>query len=153
MLIVIFYLAGLVVACAMALLTNQPQTTSSIAGVMLQYFLPIGVGLPLLISGLGHVFQSDLAAKRLGWPTGNPFQKELGFWDFAAGVIAILSFWQHGPFWLATIIVNVLFWVLAGGLHAWELLRHKNIRADNAITAIVDFLVPITLVILYALSA
>ena len=119
---------------------------------MLQYFLPVGVGLPLILAFFGQVFQSDLAARRLEWPVGNPFQKELGFWDRAAGVAAIVCFWKNGDFWQAAILFNGIFWTLAGGLHVWEVVRKKNYNVDNVATAIVDFLVPATLVLLSVLA-
>ena len=150
--IAIFYVLGLIVGGVAALLSNQPHTTQLMAQTILQYFLFVGVGLPLVIAFFGHVFQSDLAARRLGWPTGNPFQKELGFWDGAAGVAAIVCFWRHGDFWLATILFNGICWTLAAVLHTWEVVRKKNYNADNVATAVVDFLVPATLVLLYVLA-
>jgi len=56
----------------------------------------ISVGVPALIAFFGHPFGGQAAARRLGWPTGNPFQTELGIWDGAAGIVAIAAFWCHG---------------------------------------------------------
>ena len=153
MAVAIFYVLGLVVAGTAALLSSGPHTTQEMAQTMLHYFLPVGVGLPLVFAFFGHVFQSDLAARRLGWPAGSPFQKEVGFWDGAAGIAAIMCFWKSGDFWLATILINAIFWTLAGGLHTWEVIREKNYHADNVATSVVDFLVPITLIVLYLLAA
>jgi hypothetical protein len=119
---------------------------------MLRWFLPVGVGMPLALAFFGHVFRSELAARRLGWPAGNPFQWELGFWDGAAGAAAIVCFWKQGDFWLATILFNAIFWTLAAGLHIWEVVHKKNYNVDNVATAVVDLLVPATLILLYALA-
>ena len=150
--IVIGYVLGLTVGVAAALLMHA-QTTPAFAQIMLRCFLPIGVGLPLVFSFVGHVLMSDRVAARLGWAAGSPFQKEVGFWDGASGVAALLCPWFGVEFWLAVIIFNAIFWFLAGGLHVHEVIRHKNFNFDNASTAIVDFLVPITLIVLFALSA
>jgi hypothetical protein len=48
---------------------------------------PLGcLQLSLLIAFFGHTFKGEVAARRLGWPAGNPFQTELGIWDGAATV-------------------------------------------------------------------
>ena len=152
MAVAIFYVLGLLVSVAAVLLMGQAHTVKTGAEVMLQYFLPVGVGLPLIFAFSGHVFRSDLAARRLGWAMGSPFQKEVGFWDLAAGVAAICCFWLKGDFWLATILFNTIFWVLAGGLHIKEVVKEKNYNIDNAATAVVDFLVPATMVALYLIG-
>jgi len=147
-----FYIIGLLIGFIAAIISKQSFSTQSYAHTVMQYFLLIGVGVPLVIGFIGHVFQSDLAARRLGWPTGNPFQKELGFWDGASGVTAIVGFWIHGKFWLAAILFNGIFWIFAGILHIWEMIHKKNYHADNVATAVMDFIVPITLIILYVLA-
>jgi hypothetical protein len=111
-LIAIFYVAGL--AAGVIAGATGSGGSAAFAGAMLRWVLLVGVGVPLLISGLGHVFRGETAARRLGWPSGNPFQTELGIWDGAGGVIAIVAFWRHGDFWLATVIAQALFWTGGG---------------------------------------
>jgi hypothetical protein len=152
MVITIFYILGLLSGFFMVFLSGQWHSSQQISQMLLRTFLVIGVGIPLLISSIGHIFKSDLAAKRLGWPIGNPFQKEVGFFDGAAGIISILSYWHFGEFLLATIIYNCICWTLAAILHVKEVIQHKNYKFDNVSTGVVDFLVPITLLILYILS-
>lgn len=118
----------------------------------LRWVLLLGVGVPLLVAFVGHAFGGQSAARRLGWPEGNPFQTKLGIWDGAGGLIAIIAFWQHGGFWLATVTAHAFFWTGAGVVHVRELVRARNLRADNLLPAFVDFLVPITIVTLFVLT-
>ena len=152
MFIGICYLASLAVGTAVVFLQPGTRTVQLVAGTLLHFVLLLGVGVPLVVGGFGHVFKSDLAARRLGWPSGNPFQKELGFWDFAAGVGAIVAFWRGSEFMLAAIIINAIFWVSAGMLHIQHVVRHRNYNFDNAIPAVVDILVPATLIVFYLLA-
>jgi hypothetical protein len=152
MVITILYFVGLLCGAIAVMLTGGPRTTATVAAMLLQYFLLISVGFASIIAFLGHVFRGETAARLLGWPPGNPFQKELGFWDLAAGVVAIIGFWRHGDFWLAIIIIITIFWVLAGCLHLYHVLKDKNYHIDNALPAIMDFIVPITMIAFYCMA-
>ena len=152
MFIGICYLVSLVVGTAAALQQPGPHTVQAVAETLLRFVLLIGAGVPLVAGGYGHVFQSDLAASRLGWETGNPFQKELGFWDFAGGIGALAAFWVGGDFRLAIIFINAVFWLSAGALHIRHVAQHHNYNADNAISAGADILVPFTLITLFLLA-
>ncbi len=138
MVIALCYLLGLAAGGAAAVAHGDGQA----AAIMLQWFLPLGVGLPLIVAFFGHSFGGVKAAQRLGWPPGSPFQTEVGIWDGAAGVIAVLAFWHHGGFWLATVIVHSLFWAGAGVVHVRDLIRGGNRRADNLLPALVNFWCP-----------
>ena len=146
------YVLGLIVGCAAAALSYPQGPAQLFAHTMLRYFLPVGVGLTLLFASIGHVFKSRIAARRLGWPADNPFQKELGFWDGAAGVVSLMCFWASTDFWLAAVVFNAIFWTLAAVNHAWEVVHNRNYAFDNVSTAVVDFLVPVTLIVLYAVG-
>jgi len=83
MVIAIFYILGLLAGAIAVIFSVDALTIQFISKTILRYFLPVGVGAPLIISSIGHVFKSDLAARRLGWAAGSPFHKEVGFWDGA----------------------------------------------------------------------
>jgi hypothetical protein len=65
----------------------------------------------------------------------------------------VLTFWRHDGFWLAAVILHSLFWTGAGVVHVREIVRERNRRADNMLPAVVNFLVPPTLIILYVLAS
>lgn len=90
------------------------------------------IGLKGLYAFLGHFFKSDEVAAGIGWPAGNPFQKEIAFTNLSLGVLGILSIWLHGSFWLATIIAHSVFTWGAAYVHLEELTKRKNINLYNA---------------------
>ena len=149
MVIATLYLIGLASGVAALWADGIPFALPEAAPILFRYFMLLGVGLSLAIACFGHVFASDRAAKRIGWPTGNPFQKELGYWDGAAGLAAMLCF-THGPeFWLAVVIINAPFWAMAGLLHAVHIARYRNFNLDNALPAIANLAYAVTMVFLY----
>jgi hypothetical protein len=150
--IAVSYVVGIVTGL-IAGATHSESGVSGFAGEMLRWTFLIAVGIPLLIAFVGHTFRGEVAARRLGWPPGNPFQTELGIWDGAGGVIAIIAFWRHDGFWLAAVILHSLFWTGAGVVHVREIVRERNRRADNILPAVVNFLVPATLITLYVLAS
>lgn len=152
MVITALYFIGLLFGFIAVKVTGGYMTTQGIATIMLQYFFLISVGLTSVIGFYGHVFMGKTSAKLLGWPPDNPFQKEVGFWDLAGGVGAILAFWKHGEFWLAVIIITTIFWTLAGMLHLKHVISNKNYHLDNLLPSFTNFLIPITLIVLYIVS-
>jgi len=151
MLIAILYLVALAIGFA-NVLTIHATTVPAIAATLLRWYFLIAVGTTLIIAGIGHALKGDFTAKRLNWPAGNPFQKEVGYWDFAVGVVSVMAFWWHGNFWLAAATVNVVFWTLAGALHVYELVEHRNRQLDNALPAVMDIVGAATLLTLYLLA-
>lgn len=153
MIITILYFIGLICGIIAVKVTGGYMTTPVIATIILQYFFIISVGLPSVIGFYGHVFKGKTSAKLLGWPSDNPFQKEVGFWDLAGGVGAILCFWIHGGFWLAVIIITSIFWTLAGILHFKHVIKYKNYHLDNLLPSFMNFIIPVTLILLYIVSS
>jgi hypothetical protein len=47
---------------------------------------------------MGHYFLSDPVAESIGWPTGNPFQLEVGFANLAVGIL-VLSLYPRSDDW------------------------------------------------------
>lgn len=57
----------------------------SIAGALLRWLLVFPVGFGSVWAFLGHFFKSDEVAGYIGWPAGNPFQKEVAFANLPLG--------------------------------------------------------------------
>ena len=49
-------------------------------------------------------------------------------------------------------IVHALFWTGAGIVHLRDIVHDNDLHADNALPAVVDFLVPATIITLYILA-
>lgn len=102
------------------------------------------VGVWLFISGLGHVMIPDEIAESIGWPTGSPFQREVGFGDLAWGVVALLCVRVRGTMREAVAIgTGIFLWGAAGG-HIYEMLAHDNSAPNNSgVMLYVDIVVPV----------
>jgi hypothetical protein len=102
-------------------------------GIVLMWQLAIGLGLGLLWAGLGHLLMPDTVAESIGWTTGSPFQREVGMWDVALGVVGVLCLvFRDEGFWTATIIGTGIFYVGAGLGHVYELVIHGDTAVYNA---------------------
>jgi hypothetical protein len=102
-------------------------------GSILMWQLAIGLGLGLIWAGLGHLMMPDTVAESIGWPTGSPFQHEVGMWDVALGIVGVLCLvFRDEGFWTATIIGTGIFFVGAGLGHVYELVAHGDTAAYNA---------------------
>jgi hypothetical protein len=84
-------------------LSKVPRTPLQVVHILLLYALVLGVGVIRLPLGfIPHVFFADQAAQSIGWPTGSPFQFDVGVHDGAWGALSFLCIWIGGLFWLAT---------------------------------------------------
>ena len=82
-----------------------------IVRLLLLYALLLDVGvIGFFLGFVPHVLFADAAAQLIGWPTGSPFQFEVGIHDGAWGVLGLLCTWIGGTFWLATGLGWSLFW-------------------------------------------
>ncbi|WP_237713361.1 DUF6790 family protein [Halococcus hamelinensis] len=123
---VVFVVAALAAALVQVLLLGQPIVESLLVG-----FLVFTVGMQGLWAFLGHYFQSDEVATSIGWPTGNPFQKEIAFTNLAFGTLGVLCIWLHGGFWIAAGLGHAIFVLGAGTVHFAEIHEHGNTHPGN----------------------
>ncbi|MDD1706272.1 MAG: hypothetical protein LUQ12_04465 [Methanoregulaceae archaeon] len=102
-------------------------------GIVLMWQLAVGLGLGLIWGGLGHLLMPDLVAESIGWPAGSPFQREVGMWDIALGIVGVLCLvFRDEGFWTATIIGTGIFFIGAGLGHVYEFVVHGDAAAGNA---------------------
>ena len=77
--------------------------------IFLLYLFGVGVAGSGIGGFFGHFFISDSVAESIGWPTGNPFQLEVGFANLAVGILGIVAMGRRDGFREATVIaVTVL---------------------------------------------
>ncbi|WP_319583745.1 DUF6790 family protein [uncultured Pseudodesulfovibrio sp.] len=108
-----------------------------LADALLPWLLGVQVGLGALWAFLGHYFKSDEVAGYIGWPPGNPFQKEIAFTNLALGLCGVLSFLLRNTplrdgFWLATILFATVFLCGAFTVHLTDRKEHGNKKPGNA---------------------
>lgn len=101
-------------------------------GTFLMWQLAVGFGLSYLYAATGHLFFADKVAESIGWPTGSPFQREVGMWDLSMGICGLLCLKFREDFWTAVIIGFGIFSVLAGLGHVYELVVHADFSPNNA---------------------
>ncbi len=147
---IFFPLCGAIISVAHIRL--KQYTDAQALGCFLMWQLAVGLGIGLLYGGLGHLFFADKVAASIGWPVGNPFQREVGIWDTVMGLTAILCLKYGEDFWRAVIIGPGLFLVAAGAGHVWELMAHGNTSVNNAGAVMYfDLLYPLFLAALFLL--
>lgn len=149
MIFVITWILGLAAGAAATLLNPSVRTFGEICRNLLFYQMTVTVALSGLIGFWGHVFRSDMVAEQIGWKTGSPFQKELGYAELGYAIAGLMCIWQGKEFWLAVIVLVSPLFFLAGLNHIREMIVDKNISAHNTATSIADLLMPVSWVLLW----
>jgi hypothetical protein len=130
-------------------LSPLPRTRGRIVRLLLLYALVLGVGVIGLFMGfVPHVFFADMAARLIGWPTGSPFQFEVGIHDGAWGVLGFLCICISGTFWLATGLGWSLFMLGATYGHIHQMIIAGNYAPYNFLTIFSDGFIAIWLLVL-----
>ena len=106
-----------------------------------------GIGL-ILFGFIPHVFFSDYIARNIGWPTGSPFQMEVGFHDGCWGLLGLLSYKFRRGFIQATVIGLALFLIMAGVNHLGEMIIKANYAPYNVQYVLGDLLPALVFVVL-----
>jgi hypothetical protein len=116
----------------------------------LMWQIGVGLGLGYFYSGLGHLLLADQVAESIGWPTGSPFQREVGMWDAALGIVGLLCLrFRDTGFWTATVLIAGIFSVSAGTGHVYEMVVNGNYSPNNAGPVMyMDLLYPVFLIVL-----
>lgn len=130
--------------------SSEPHNFSLLAKISLRYLVLIVTGLGGIFAFMGHAFNPDGIAGKIGWATGSPFQFEVAVANLAFGVVGILSFWVSGTFRVAAATVNAIFLLGCGYGHLKDLLIHANSSPLNTGPTIWlnDLLLPLILLLL-----
>ncbi len=137
---------GIVIALLSVLLpvvhlyvSKVPRTRRRVIHILLLYALVLDVGvIGLPLGFIPHVFFADETARAIGWPTGSPFQFEVGVHDGAWGVLGFLCIWIGGTFWLATGLGWALFMLGATYGHVRQTLLNGDYAPYNFLTIFSD---------------
>jgi hypothetical protein len=131
------------------LVSKVPRTPAAILRLFLLYAFVLDVGLVGFVFGfIPHVFFADVAARQIGWPTGSPFQFEVGVHDGAWGILGFLCLWIGGTFWLATGLGWALFMFGATFGHIREMMLQGNYAPYNFLTIFSDGFIAVWLLVL-----
>jgi 4-amino-4-deoxy-L-arabinose transferase-like glycosyltransferase len=120
--------------------------------IFLLYLFGVGVAGSGIGGFFGHFFISDLVAESIGWPTGNPFQLEVGFANLAVGILGIVAMGRRDGFREATVMAVTIFGVGATVVHVMDVIEFGNLAPGNTIQNISNLLRPALLIAFLAAS-
>ena len=141
-----YSLLPLLLTAVHILLDRQANTTTQRIEIALMYLLAISVGANGIGGAFGHLFLSDLVAEGIGWPTGSPFQLEMGFANLTIGILGVVAISRHGGFRTATILATTIIGVGATLVHLQDIAAHGNLSPGNTIQNISNLLDPVLLI-------
>lgn len=131
-----------------------PRTFSLFSDISLRYLVAVNTGLGGILAFMGHAFNPDEIAEKIGWAAGSPFQTEVAVANLSFGITGLLSFWVGGTFRVAAATANGIFLLGCGFIHVRDMLSHGNTSPLNtgAVLWISDFILPLVLLIFAVLE-
>jgi hypothetical protein len=84
-----FSILPVIIAAGHLVLDRSSRPRERRLEIFLLYLFGVGIAGSGIGGFFGHFFLSDSVAKSIGWPTGNPFQLEVGFANLAVGILSI----------------------------------------------------------------
>jgi len=148
-----YSLLPLLLAAAHTLLGPQSRTPARRIELFTIYLLAISVGANGLSGAFGHLFLSDLVAEGVGWPTGSPFQLEMGFANLLLGVLGLMAVGRRDGFRTATILATTIIGLGATAVHLHDIATTGNLAPGNTVQNIGNLLDPFLLIGLAWLAA
>src|SRR4029453_10358506 len=150
--IFIYSILPLIIAVVHLSLEKSSQSRERKLEIFLLYLFGIGVAGSGIGGFIGHYFISDSVAESIGWPTGNPFQLEVGFANLAVGILGIVAMGRRDGFREATVIAGTVFGVGATVVHVMDVIESGNLAPGNTIQNISNLLRPALLIAFLAAS-
>ena len=141
-----YSLLPLLLATAHILLSKESRSGARRIAIFIVYLLAISVGANGLGGAFGHLFLSDLVAEGIGWPTGSPFQLEMGYANLLIGVLGLMAVGRRDGFRTAAIIATSILGFGATLVHLQDIAAHGNLAPGNTIQNISNLLDPILLI-------
>jgi hypothetical protein len=133
-------------------LDPRPRDRRRTVEVYLIYVFMLGVAGGGFSGFFGHLFTPDAVAESIDWPTGNPFQQEMGFANLALGVLGFISAFRRDGFREATVLAVAIVGVGATVVHVTDMLQEGNVAPGNSIQNIGNLLKPALLIPLLIVS-
>jgi hypothetical protein len=141
-----YSLLPLLLTAVHLLLDRQANTLTRRIEITLMYLLAISVGANGIGGAFGHLFLSDLVSEAIGWPTGSPFQLEMGFANLTIGLLGLVAIGRRDGFRTAAIMATTIIGVGATLVHLQDIAAHGNLSPGNTIQNISNLLDPILLI-------
>ncbi|HRP02415.1 MAG TPA: hypothetical protein PLE30_07205 [Candidatus Kapabacteria bacterium] len=150
---IIIIVVGYVIALIHFFFLNKDRSKAKLIDILFVYSLVFQVGgIGVFLGFVPHVFFADKVAIGIGWPTGSPFQKEVGIHDGVWGLLGFLCIKYKNGFRAATAIGWALFMFGAAVGHVVQSINEGNFAEYNFLMIFVDFFVAFALPALLYLS-
>ena len=150
--VVSFSVLPVIIAIGHLALDSSSRPRERRLELFLLYLFGVGVAGSGIGGFFGHVFISDPVAESIGWPTGNPFQLEVGMANLAVGILGIVAMGRRDGFREATVIAATVFGVGATLVHAMDVIESSNLAPGNTTQNISNLLRPALLIAFLAAS-
>jgi 4-amino-4-deoxy-L-arabinose transferase-like glycosyltransferase len=142
----IYSILPLIIAVGHLSLDKSSQSRERKLEIFLLYLFGVSVAGSGIGGFFGHFFISDSVAESIGWPTGNPFQLEVGFANLAVGTLGIVAMGRRDGFREATVIAVTVFGVGATIVHARDIIETGNLAPGNTLQNVGNLLKPALLI-------
>lgn len=152
MIFIITWIIGIGIGTVTVIFNSRCRSVGSVCSNLLFYQLTVTCFLMNFIGFMGHVFYSDMVARSIGWATGSPFQKELGFAEFGFAIISFMCIWFYQKFRLSIIISVSTTNILCAINHFIEIINKGNYSPNNTLSIFWDLLIPLTWIALYIIE-
>jgi len=154
MLSIIFLSFSFICISVCLLRTPAPRTSTVFSEISLRYLVAINTGIGGILAFMGHAFNPDEIAAKIGWAAGSPFQTEVAVANLSFGITGIISFWIGGTFRVAAATPIGVFALGCGFIHARDMLTHGNLSPFNtgAVLWVSDGIIPLVLLTFAALE-
>jgi 4-amino-4-deoxy-L-arabinose transferase-like glycosyltransferase len=131
--IFIYSLLPLLMAVGHVALDKTSRSRERRLEISLLYLFGVGVAGSGIGGFFGHFFLSETVAESIGWPTGNPFQYEVGFANLALGVLGIVAMGRRDGFREATVLAVTVLGLGATIVHVRDIIETGNLAPGNTI--------------------
>jgi hypothetical protein len=121
---VILFLVATSASLGHLVVTKEKITFKNVVKIWLSYLLPLCVGIGGIVGFIAHGFYGSQIATLVGWPSNNPFQKEVAMANLGMAVIGLLCIWMRKGFWVATAVFSAIF--LFGAAYIHILQKHAG---------------------------
>ena len=142
----IFSLLPLLVGGAHIALDKTVTSRERRLEVLLLYLFALGVAASGMSGFFGHFFLSDFVAASIGWPSGNPFQLEVGVANLVIGILGIIAVGRRDGFREATVLTVAVFGVGATIVHLMDIVETGNLEPGNTVQNVSNLLRPALLI-------
>jgi hypothetical protein len=151
MMFLIFWLCALIIA-VIHVLVRKPRSLEEKIKIFLFYQVVIGFVLGGLIGAIGHCIFYEQTARGIGWAPHKQFQFELGASELGWAIAGVMAIFIKKPiFWLGVSIIPMVMMIISACQHVWEMVATGNFATYNIWAGAVDFIGPLTLIILFGL--